>query len=229
MRAVERGAQDYLFKGQADGRLLARSLRYAIQRHRAEETPERAQSRAFDSAKISEDDFRLLDLESGSGKSWKKPWSLGLLRSWQYSFVGPERRNARSRSRPGLPASRRCPGSPGAGADEWSGQSKFGDRSSREPCIEETLQQCAGYRTLKKEGVANLLSSFRFEQWRGCGVHSSLRAGPRCLSPRKCIAPDHRQPAGRCGSESAASRGDPEQARRTGKGEQIQQSRISPR
>ena len=38
MRAVEEGAQDYLFKGQVDGYLLARSLRYAIQRHRAEET-----------------------------------------------------------------------------------------------------------------------------------------------------------------------------------------------
>src|SRR5262249_34383605 len=38
MRAVEEGAQDYLFKGQTDGHLLARSLRYAIQRHRAEET-----------------------------------------------------------------------------------------------------------------------------------------------------------------------------------------------
>src|SRR5262249_81775 len=38
MRAVEEGAQDYLFKRQADGHLLARSLRYAIQRHRAEET-----------------------------------------------------------------------------------------------------------------------------------------------------------------------------------------------
>ena len=38
MRDVEEGAQDYLFKGQADGHLLARCLRYAIQRHRAEET-----------------------------------------------------------------------------------------------------------------------------------------------------------------------------------------------
>ncbi|MDH3443412.1 MAG: response regulator, partial [Deltaproteobacteria bacterium] len=34
VKAVEQGAQDYLIKGQVDGYLLARSLRYAIQRHR---------------------------------------------------------------------------------------------------------------------------------------------------------------------------------------------------
>src|SRR5687767_11137408 len=37
VKAVEQGAQDYLIKGQADGHLLARSLRYAIQRHQAEQ------------------------------------------------------------------------------------------------------------------------------------------------------------------------------------------------
>jgi signal transduction histidine kinase len=36
-RAVREGAQDYLVKGQVDGQLLARSLRYAIERRRAEE------------------------------------------------------------------------------------------------------------------------------------------------------------------------------------------------
>jgi DNA-binding response OmpR family regulator len=36
VRAVREGAQDYLVKGQADGPLLARSLRYAIERRRAE-------------------------------------------------------------------------------------------------------------------------------------------------------------------------------------------------
>lgn len=36
LRAIQAGAQDYLVKGQADRRLLDRSLRYAIERKRAE-------------------------------------------------------------------------------------------------------------------------------------------------------------------------------------------------
>jgi len=37
LRAVQGGAQDYLVKGQMDGNLLSRSIRYAIERKRAEE------------------------------------------------------------------------------------------------------------------------------------------------------------------------------------------------
>lgn len=37
-RAVREGAQDYLIKGQSEGQLLARSIRYAIERKQAEET-----------------------------------------------------------------------------------------------------------------------------------------------------------------------------------------------
>jgi two-component system, cell cycle sensor histidine kinase and response regulator CckA len=37
MRAMHEGAQDYLIKGQVDGNLLGRSIRYAIERQRAEE------------------------------------------------------------------------------------------------------------------------------------------------------------------------------------------------
>ena len=47
-RAVQEGAQDYLVKGQVDGRLLARTICYAIERKRTEEQLERyaAQLRA---------------------------------------------------------------------------------------------------------------------------------------------------------------------------------------
>jgi DNA-binding NtrC family response regulator len=40
--AVERGAQDYLVKGQVEAKLLVRSLRYAIQRTRADEAARRS-------------------------------------------------------------------------------------------------------------------------------------------------------------------------------------------
>ncbi len=37
VKAIERGAQDYLVKGQVDAQILARAIRYAIERERAEE------------------------------------------------------------------------------------------------------------------------------------------------------------------------------------------------
>src|SRR5262249_45467525 len=40
-RAVQEGAQDYLVKGQVEGRVLARAVRYAVERRRAEETVRR--------------------------------------------------------------------------------------------------------------------------------------------------------------------------------------------
>ena len=42
VRAVRKGAQDYLVKGQIDGKLLVRSMRYAIERKKAEEALLRA-------------------------------------------------------------------------------------------------------------------------------------------------------------------------------------------
>jgi signal transduction histidine kinase len=42
IEAVRMGAQDYLVKGQADGRLIARAVRYAIERKRAEQEIQKA-------------------------------------------------------------------------------------------------------------------------------------------------------------------------------------------
>ncbi len=42
VKAVRNGAQDYLVKGQIDGRLMARSMRYAIERKNAEEALQEA-------------------------------------------------------------------------------------------------------------------------------------------------------------------------------------------
>jgi PAS domain S-box-containing protein len=49
LRALQRGAQDYLIKGHGDSNLIARSIRYALERQRAEED-----------LKQSEERFRLL-------------------------------------------------------------------------------------------------------------------------------------------------------------------------
>lgn len=43
--AVKKGAQDYLVKGQVDGRLLNRSIRYSIERKRAEEKLQKSEER----------------------------------------------------------------------------------------------------------------------------------------------------------------------------------------
>src|ERR687895_1505732 len=44
-RAVQQGAQDYLIKGQGDGNLIARTIRYAIERQRAEEALRESEER----------------------------------------------------------------------------------------------------------------------------------------------------------------------------------------
>ncbi len=44
LESLRQGAQDYLIKGQTDGELLARALRYAIERKRAEETVRRSEA-----------------------------------------------------------------------------------------------------------------------------------------------------------------------------------------
>ena len=45
LRAVQQGAQDYLIKGQGDGNLIARTIRYAIERQRAEEALRESEER----------------------------------------------------------------------------------------------------------------------------------------------------------------------------------------
>ncbi|MFN3650123.1 MAG: PAS domain S-box protein [Armatimonadota bacterium] len=67
-RTVHAGAQDYLVKGELDGRILARAIRYAIERHSAEKallSSERQLRAMFegslDAIVIADDDARLLE------------------------------------------------------------------------------------------------------------------------------------------------------------------------
>jgi signal transduction histidine kinase len=62
LKAVKIGAQDYLIKGKTDGPLIARALRHAVQRHKAEETLRERNRELLVLRKISESILGSLDL-----------------------------------------------------------------------------------------------------------------------------------------------------------------------
>lgn len=157
VKAVEQGAQDYLIKGQVDGHSLARALRYAIQRHRAEETLKERNRELLVLRKISEAILGSLDLKlileqileqamlSGS-------FDLGNIRLLDASgdtlevavtqgYRNPENILSHRRISRTMEAAR----------------SRFGDRIFEQPCIEEQVQSCKGLKTMKKEGVESLV------------------------------------------------------------------------
>jgi signal transduction histidine kinase len=157
VKAVERGAQDYLIKGQVDGHLLVRSLRYAIQRHKAEENLKERNRELLVLRKISEAILGSLDLKSVLDRILEHAMSsgafdLGNIRLLESSgemlqvaasrgYRDPEnflRHRALSRT-------------------TESAASTFGDHLFEQPCIEEHVQACSRFRTLKKEGVESLI------------------------------------------------------------------------
>ena len=155
--AVEQGAQDYLIKGQVDGHLLARALRYAIQRHKAEESLKERNRELLTLRKISETILGSLDLksvletileqamESGS-------FDLGNIRMLDRSGKALEVMATRGYRDPtNILRHRRL-----SRAME-SEQSHFGDRIFKESCIEEHLQQSSRFRTLRKEGIESFI------------------------------------------------------------------------
>ncbi len=52
IRAVQEGAQDYLIKGQLDGRLLSRSIRYSMERHRLQTELEQSRQQQLHHQKL---------------------------------------------------------------------------------------------------------------------------------------------------------------------------------
>jgi signal transduction histidine kinase/DNA-binding response OmpR family regulator len=157
MRAVEEGAQDYLVKGQADGLLLARSLRYAIQRHKAEENLKERNRELLILQKISETILGSLGIEAVLEKILEETiasdsFDLGNIRLLDGSGEMLQVVASRGYRDPDSALGHRA-----LARTRESRQSKFGERLFREPCVEEQLQQCTGFRTLKKEGVQSFV------------------------------------------------------------------------
>ena len=76
IKAVKIGAQDFLVKGQADGALLGRALRYAVERKRAEEQVRRQQEQITALYEIGKAISSTLDIEAIAGRLLEK---IGLL------------------------------------------------------------------------------------------------------------------------------------------------------
>lgn len=64
LQALQGGAQDYLIKGQGDGDLIARTIRYAIERQRAEEALQQSEERYRAVVEQSSEGMYLLDAET---------------------------------------------------------------------------------------------------------------------------------------------------------------------
>jgi len=157
VKAVEQGAQDYLIKGQVDGHLLARSLRYAIQRHSAEETLKERNRELLVLRRISEAIPGSLDLKLVLDRILEQAmlsgsFDLGNIRLLDSSGEMLEVAVARGyRDRDNVARHRRI------SRTVEAARSRFGDRIFKQPCMEEHVQSCDGLRTMKREGVESFV------------------------------------------------------------------------
>ena len=158
VEAVERGAQDYLIKGQVDGHLLARSLRYALQRHRAEEALKKRNRELMILKKISEIILGFLDLEAVLERILEEAmrigsFDLGNIRLLDASGEMLEVVAARGYGDPENVLNHRSI----SRSLEFAQSSHFRELMFMQACMEENVQACAGLRTFKKEGVESFV------------------------------------------------------------------------
>lgn len=158
VQAVERGAQDYLIKGQVDGHLLARSLRYALQRHRAEEALKERNRELLILKKISEIILGSLDLNPILEQTLEESMRIGSFDLGNIRLLDISRdvlevvvahgyrneqnvRNHRAISR----------------SVEFAQSSHFRELMFTGACVEEHVQSSDGLKTLKREGVESFV------------------------------------------------------------------------
>ena len=154
IRALQQGAQDYLVKGQADGQLLARALRYAIERHKAEESLKARNRELMVLRKISEAILASLDLNSVLEHILEQAifigsFDLGNIRLLESNGDTLQVVVARGYGNPVNVTSHRSISRTSGTAQS----SHFKDQLFEQPCVEEAVQSCDGLRTFKKEGV----------------------------------------------------------------------------
>jgi signal transduction histidine kinase len=157
VKAVEEGAQDYLIKGQTDGALLTRALRYAMQRHRAEESLKQRNRELLVLREISQNILGSLDLKMVLEQILEQAmvsgsFDLGNIRLLDRKGEMLEVATHRGYRDPQDVLRHRA-----LSRTTGSAQSSFGDRLFKEPCIEEQVQQRSGNRTLKMEGVESFI------------------------------------------------------------------------
>ena len=158
VKAVEQGAQDYLIKGQVDGHLLARSLRYAIQRHKAEESLKERNRELLVLRKISETILGSLDLKMVLDQILEQAmlsgsFDLGNIRLLDSSGETLEVAVVRGYRDPNNVLSHRRL----SRSTEAAQSSHFSGLVFEQPCMEEHVQACSGLRTMKKEGVESFV------------------------------------------------------------------------
>ena len=158
VKAVEQGAQDYLIKGQVDGHLLARSLRYAIQRHKAEESLKERNRELLVLRKISETILGSLDLKVVLDQILEQAmlsssFDLGNIRLLDSSGDTLEVAVIRGYRDPNnLQTHRRL-----SRTAEAAQSTHFRGLVFEQPCMEEHVQTCTGLKTMKKEGVESFV------------------------------------------------------------------------
>jgi signal transduction histidine kinase len=157
VKAVEQGAQDYLIKGQVDGHLLARSLRYAIQRHRAEERLKERNRELLVLRRISETILGSLDLKVVLDRILEETMLSGSFDLGNIRLLDSSRETLEVVVTRGYRDPQNILGHRRISRTLERAQSHFGDRIFKQPCIEEHIQTCEGFRTMKREGVESLI------------------------------------------------------------------------
>lgn len=158
VKAVEQGAQDYLIKGQVDGQLLVRSLRYAIQRNRAEESLKQRNRELLILRRVSEVILSSLDLASATEKILEEAlvscsFDLGNIR-----LLDPSRELLEVAASKGYRDPENVLAHRKISRAVDGASSVFAERIFQESCIEENVQGAAGFRTLRREGVESFIA-----------------------------------------------------------------------